>query len=85
MKIINFELRFVMYVLFFNQLWHKKYSCRKIWVTAAKNAGLPDNQPGIYCPHTVVSCIIIHKHKSIFVDNRFLSKDLDINLIFFQQ
>lgn len=40
-------------VLFFNQLWHKKYSCRKIWVTAAKNAGLPDNQPGIYCPHTV--------------------------------
>lgn len=24
-------------------------------VTAAKTAGLPDNQPGIYCPHTVAS------------------------------
>lgn len=85
MKIINFELRFVMSYFLISSGTKNTAIERYGLVTAAKNAGLPDNQPGIYCPHTVVSCIIVHKHKSIFVDNRFLSKDLNINLIFFQQ
>lgn len=53
MKIINFELRFVMSYFLISSGTKNTAVERYDRVTAAKNAGLPDNQPGIYCPHTV--------------------------------